>query len=173
MRSEGSPQSLESRRRLAMDRIRDGYAPVEVADFLGVHVSTVYGWSGVFARAGEPGLAAAAVPGRPPKPTAAQVERVLSWVRDKTPEAFGFPTAHWTAPRVASLIEGRLGVRFNHRYLNDWLARHGISPQLPQRIPRERDEAVVRRWVACDWPAIKRGRGPRARRSFLPTKAGC
>ena len=174
MRSDGAPEWLEARRRLAVARVRDGYEPAEVADFLNVHLSSVYRWAGAAGRHGDAaGLAAAAVPGRSPKLTARQADRVVSWVRERTPQDFGFETGHWTAPRVAAVIERRLGVRFNPRYLNDWLARRGISPQLPQRIPRERDEAAVRRWVAYDWPAIKRGRVPRARPSCSPTRAGC
>lgn len=173
MRRDGSSEFLEARRRLAVARIRDGYSPAEVADFLDVHLATVYRWAAAFDRAGEAGLAAAPVSGRPPKLTARQAERVLSWVRDKAPQDFGFETGHWTARRVAAVVERRLGVRLNHRYLNDWLARRGISPQLPQRIPRERDEAAVRRWVRYDWPRIKRGRPGRARRSCSRTRAGC
>lgn len=173
MRCDGSPEFLEARRRLAVARVRDGYTPAEVADFLGVHLGTVYRWTALADRGGEAGLAAAAVSGRPPKLTARQAERVLSWVRDQAPQDFGFETGHWTAPRVAAVVERRLGVRFNPRYLNDWLGRRGIGPQLPQRVPRERDDAAVRRWVAYDWPAIKRGRRPRARRSSSPTRVGC
>jgi transposase len=173
MRTEGSPEFLEAVRRLAVARVRDGYDPAEVAEFLGVHASSVYRWAGAFERGGEAGLAAAAASGRPPKLTARQAGRVLSWVRDRRPQDFGFETGHWTAPRLAAVVERRLGVRFNPRYLNDWLARRGISPQLPQPVPRERDEAAVRRWVSHDWPAIKRGRKPRARRSCSPTRAGC
>ena len=36
MRTTGSPAVLEYRRRLAIERINDGYCTQEVADFLGV-----------------------------------------------------------------------------------------------------------------------------------------
>jgi transposase len=158
-------------RSIGVARVLDGWGPQEVAESLDVDVSSVCRWVERFERGGWAGLGPAPVPGRPPKLTPCQAERVLSWVRDRGPQDFGFPTEHWTARRVAAVVERRLGVRFNHRYLNDWLARHGISPQLPQRIPRERDEAAIARWLARDWPAIKRGRRPRARPSFSPTKA--
>jgi transposase len=159
--------------RLAVARLLEGYSPTEVAEFLGMHVSSVYRWLDRFERWGPGGLAAAPVPGRPPKLTARQAERVVGWVRDKAPQDFGFQTGQWTARRVAAVVERRVGVRFNHRYLNDWLGRHGISPQIPDRVARERDDAAIARWVALDWPAIKRGPAPRARRSCSPTKAAC
>jgi transposase len=142
---------------------------------LGVNVSSVCRWVERFQRDGSAGLQPGAVPGRPPKLTPRQAERVLSWVRERLPQDLGFAAdagTHWTARRVAAVIQRRLGVRFNHRYLNDWLARHGISPQLPQRVPRERDERAIAHWLACDWPAIKRGRRRQARPSYSPTKPG-
>jgi transposase len=70
---------------------------------------------------------------------------------------FGFVTDRWTAPRVALLIEDRFGVRMHHRYLNDWLWRRGgITPQVPERRPVERDERAIRRWLDERWPAIKK-----------------
>jgi len=36
------------------------------------------------------------------------------------------------------------------------LTRHGVTPQVPQRIPRERDEAKVAAWVTQQWPLIKK-----------------
>jgi transposase len=174
MRSEGSPAFLGAVRRLAVARLQEGYDRSEVAQWLGVHRSSVYRWADAFERAGWAGLGPSPVPGRPAKLTPRQTQRVLSWVREHSPQDLGFGAdsgTHWTARRVAAVVKRRLGVRFNHRYLNDWLSRHGISPQLPQRFPRERDEAAIARWLAYDWPAIKRGRLPRARPSFFPTKA--
>src|SRR6266498_916262 len=66
---------------------------------------------------------------------------LLNWLSHASPCDFGFVTERWTAPRVALLIERRFGVRMNHRYLNDWLRhRGGITPQVPERRPRERDQ---------------------------------
>lgn len=169
MRSDGSPAVLEAVRLVAAARLREGYEPAEVAEILGVHRASVYRWAAALARDGPAGLAAAPVTGRPPKMSSREAARVVSWVRDRSPLDFGFDTELWTARRVATVIDDRLGVRFNHRYLNDWLGRHEISPQLPQRVPRERDEAAVARWLARDWPAIKRGRRQRARPSCSPT----
>ena len=79
----------------------------------------------------------------------------MSWL-GRGARDFGFTTELWTAPRVTELIERRFGVRMNHRYVSDWLARRRITPQVPERRPRERDEGAIRAWVARDWPAIKK-----------------
>ena len=44
MRSQGSAEELERRRRLAVGRVKEGYAQQEVATFLGVHPRTVSRW---------------------------------------------------------------------------------------------------------------------------------
>ena len=170
MRTKGSPEWQEGVRRLAVARLAEGESTADVAELFGVHVATVRRWACTWRAGGDEALAAATPPGRPSKLTPAQAERVLGWVRGRSPTAFGFATELWTALRVAAVIERRMGVRFNHRYLNHWLAAHGITPQLPQRVPRERDDAAVARWVAVDWPAIKRGRPRPARPCFSPTK---
>jgi transposase len=175
MRRQGSPEALARLRRIGIERLLEGWEPREVADALGVHVSSVGRWAEAYDREGWAGLAPAAVAGRPPKLSERQADRVTSWVRDHTPQQMGFAAdagTHWTARRLAAVVRRRLGVAFNHRYLNDWLRRHGITPQLPQRVARERDDAAIAYWIRRDWPAIKRGRPRPAPPSCFPTNRG-
>jgi transposase len=94
--------------------------------------------------------------GRPPKLDDQQVTTVLGWLA-RNPCEFGFVTERWTAPRVAELIRQEWGVSMNHRYLNRWLARRGITPQIPARQAQERDEQRIEWWVRYVWPHIKKG----------------
>ena len=73
-------------------------------------------------------------------------------------DAFGLPTERWTAPQLAWLMEQRLGVRMHPHYLNDWLPRHGVTPQTPQKRAAQRDEAVIQDWLERRWPIIKKKR---------------
>lgn len=172
MRPKGSPEALEVRRRLAVNMLLNGQEVSEVAEAVGAAALSVRRWWADYRDQGEAALAAGTVPGRPPKLTPRQAQQVLAWVREGNAEDFGFDTPRWTAPRVAALIQQRLGIRFHPRYLNDWLGRHGISPQLPQRVPREQDPAAIQHWIDHDWPRIKRGPEPRGHSSFSPMKAG-
>jgi transposase len=158
MRTAGSPDVLAYRRRLAVERIGEGYSSQEVADFLGVDPSSVRRWAAAFRRHGAAGLAAQAVPGRPAKLTAAQGKIVLRWL-EGNPTEHGFATELWTARRLAQLIEQEWDIRFNIDYLGTWLRRRGYTPQKPRRVPRERDDEAVARWLAVDWPRIKKRRG--------------
>ena len=56
MRTPGTAAELERRRRLAVDRLQDGYRPRAVAQFLEVHIRTVRKWWAAYRRHGEAGL---------------------------------------------------------------------------------------------------------------------
>jgi len=163
-------EAQEYLRRLAVSRLDDGYDSVEVAEFLGVSVRSVQRWLRVSRLHGKSALTGRRHPGRPPKLDGAQAATVLKWLSSR-PCDFGFATQQWTAGRVAELIDRELGVQMNHRYLSRWLRQRNITPQTPALVPRERDEAEVRRWVDQAWPRIKKKRGPSAQTWYLPMKA--
>jgi transposase len=172
MRTTGSPAVLEYRRRLAIERVDDGYTTPEVADFLGVDPSSVRRWLASFRRHGGDALAARPVPGRPPKLTYTQEKIVRRWLADN-PTEHGFATELWTAPRLAQLIEQEWGIHFHPDYLGTWLRQRGYTPQKPRRKARERDDEAIARWLAEDWPRIKKRHAGGARRSSCSTRAGC
>lgn len=158
MRIEGSPNELENRRRLAVQRVLDGYSTQEVADFLGVDPSSVRRWVAAFRNQGVEGLIARPVPGRPPKLTLTQEKIVRRWL-GHSPSEHGFATEIWTARRLAQLIHEEFGTRLNSRYLSAWLGERGFSPQEPGRVPRQRDPEAIAAWLESDWPRIKKRRG--------------
>jgi transposase len=154
MRTRGSAQELERLRRLAVERVREGKKPAQVAEFLGVHPSSVRKWWKAFQKYGAAGLAAKPHPGRPPKLTPTRERQVLAWLH-KNPKSFGFATELWTAPRIAQLIQRKWDVHFHPRYLNAWLTQRDITPQKPRRRPRERDQKVIQHWLRYQWPRIQ------------------
>jgi transposase len=155
MRTPGSPAELERRRCLAVQRVLEGYSCQEVADFLGVEARSVRRWVAAFGRQGPAALAALPVLGRPPKPAPSQERIVRRWLAD-SPAEHGFATQLWTAPRLAQLIEQEWDIRLHPDYLTRWLRRRDFTPQKPRRRPRERDEEAIARWLARDWPRIKK-----------------
>jgi len=168
MRTPGSPAVLEYRRRLAVQRLAEGYSIQEVADFLGVDPSSVCRWRA----AGRNGLAARPVPGRPAKLTTTQEKIVRRWLAEH-PSEHGFPTDLWSTPRLAQLIEQEWDIRFHPDYLTAWLRRRGYTPQKPRRRAREHDDAAVAGWLARDWPRIKKRPAAAARACSGWTRAGC
>ena len=82
---------LEHRRRLAVERVQQGFAQIEVARFLGVDPRSVRRWVAAHRTGGDPALDAKSHPGRPRKLDADQTAIVLSWFRQK-PSDFGYDT---------------------------------------------------------------------------------
>jgi transposase len=155
MRPKLPSAELERRRRLAVERVSEGHSPQEVADFLGVHVRSVFTWLAAYRARGPRGLDAIRHPGPTPRLTRRQEAQVLGWLRHPATR-FGFPTELWTSKRLAALIHKRLGVAFNSNYLCHWLRRREHSPQKPRRVPRERNDDEIDRWLREDWPQIQR-----------------
>ena len=152
---------MEARRRLAVARVNEGWKQKDVAAFLGVSTKAVGKWMAAYRAAGDDGLKATPRTGPAPKLSARRERSVLSWLA-KSPWAFGYKTDLWTTRRLAELIDKRYGVRFNANYLAEWLTRRGHSPQKPETPAVERDNPAITRWVAEDWPRIKKKRGTSA-----------
>jgi transposase len=160
-----SATERERRRRLAVERVNEGWQQQEVAEFFGVAKSTVSEWMKAYRNGGPEALASKSRSGRPRKLSPEQEQEVLSWFGRSATE-FGFANELWTAPRVTELIRRRFKIDFHPRYVCQWLAERRITPQKPCRQPRERDEAAIRHWVRYTWPRVKNGRRWSARTSF-------
>lgn len=159
MRSQGSAQELERRRRLAVQRVLEGRPAAEVARFLDVHERTVRRWFKSYESQGEQGLAAKPQPGPRPKLTEQQEAEILCWFsRNPTEVEFGFPTELWTGVRVAQLIEQRMSVKMNPNYLIKWLRDRGITSQMVRRRPRGHNPQEMQRWLREEWPRILKKR---------------
>lgn len=170
MRPHGTAAELEKRRLLAVQRLTEGYTAQQVADFLGVQLRTVRRWNAAFKKRGAKGLRAKPPPGRPRKLTRRQERTVLTWFL-KSPRSFGYATDLWTARRVAEVIRRKWSVEFNPRYLNAWLADRDITPQKPQRVAREADQAAIQRWRTHDWRRLQNGRNASGPPLFSSTNA--
>lgn len=157
MRTKGTAAELEARRRLAVQRVSEGWTRAEVAAFLGVHPETVGEWVRAHAAGGHQALAAKPHPGRTPFLTADQEKQVLGWLAE-SPTKHGFRTDLWTAKRVADLIHTKLGVRFHPNYLRAWLTTRNYTPQKPARRAKQRNPEAIAEWLQKDWPRIKKTR---------------
>jgi transposase len=146
---------LEYRRRLAIERVSEGYSTQEVADFLGVDPSTVRRWMVAFRDRGDAGLVLRPASGRPRKLTPTQEKIALRWLT-QSPTHHGFETELWTAARLGELIREEFGVGLNPKYLSTWVRDRGFTPQKPQPVARERDPKVIAAWLESDWPRVKK-----------------
>jgi len=155
MRSKGTASELEARRRIAIEKLQDGWTQVAVADFFAVHPVTIAKWMARHRQEGDAGLAAKPTPGRPRFLTPEQEQQVLGWLAEK-PSAHGFRTDLWTARRVADLIRRRLGVQYHPDYLRAWLRQRNYSPQKPRRRAKQKKQPDIDQWITDEWPRIQK-----------------
>ena len=73
-------RTLEVLRLRAVEQVQAGVHPEDVAQTLGLHRKTVYGWLAKFREGGREALAAKPVPGRPPKLSGAQIARLYELI---------------------------------------------------------------------------------------------
>ena len=144
--------------------VQEGQSRAHVARALGVGSGTVTRWWQAYERKGDDGLAAKRHPGPKPKLSAYRRQllgkRLLKGAKDN-----GFSTDLWTCPRIAEVIERHYGVCYHVDHIPKLMASLGWSCQKPEKRAIERDEERIARWVAKDWPRIKKSRTePRAHR---------
>jgi transposase len=125
----------------------------EVATLLAVGTSTVYGWLKDFAVHSFASLRYQRSPGRPPKLTPKQKQRLVELL-DGGPEAAGYATGCWNAALVQSLIEREFGKFYNLHYISELLANLGFSYQKARFISDQLDSEQRSRWLSEQWPAI-------------------
>jgi len=155
MRPKGTAVELERRRRRAMGLLESGHSLATVARMVGAAFSAVWRWREAVRRHGAAALAPKPVPGRPPKLTARQRER-LPRLLARGARAHGYATDLWTTKRVATVITREFGVHYHPAHVSRLLAACGWSCQKPERRALERDEAAIAHWKRYRWTAIKK-----------------
>lgn len=146
--SDGSGDlvELEERRMKAIGLWQQGETQAAVARRFGVEPQTVARWVHQFRLHGMAGLKKAKQAGRKPKLDQKQRE-VLEKLLLLGPQRMGYETPGWTCPRVADLIEGRFGVRYNPDHIWKLLNALGWSVQRPTGQEPGPQQGKTLRWV--------------------------
>ena len=158
MRPQGSPAELERRRRRAVRLLQAGNSLSAVARMIGAAVSAVWQWRETWRRRGEQGLAAKPAPGRPPKLTPRQRQR-LPKILAVGAQRYGYPNDLWTSRRIAAVIKRELKIDYHPAHVTRILAQLDWSCQKPERRAVERNEAAIAHWKRYRWVEIKKKPG--------------
>ena len=149
-------EQMEERRREGARLLRQGkVSQGTVARQLGVSRMSVSRWDKQLAMGGLRALHRRSAPGRPPRLSEAQSQRLLRQLQRGAQKA-GFPTEQWTLARIQQLMQREFKVTYHVGYLCRWLEAHGWSVQHPIARAAERDEEMIRAWLLQDWPRIKK-----------------
>jgi transposase len=147
-------KTLEVLRLRAVDQVAAGVHPEDVADTLGMHRKTVYGWVAKLREGGRDALKAKPVPGRPPKLDGAQLGRIYQLVAGSDPRQLKFEFALWTRDMIRELIRREFGVALSAVSVGRMLKAMGLSPQKPLYRAWQADPDAVAAWKATEYPKI-------------------
>jgi len=127
----------------------------EVASTHAVARQTVYGWLRALMCQGEDSLVYRQPPGRKPRLTKTQKQRLAEMIQ-AGPQAAGFSTACWTSVLIQQLVQREFGVLYNRYYVCALLRHLGFSFQKARFVSDHLDEEARRQWWADTWPQIMR-----------------
>jgi transposase len=149
-------EQMEERRLEGGRLLKEGkLSKAEIARQLGVTRGSVTAWAKAIQAGGLRGLRQRKSSGRKSKLTA-EVKKKLKRFLDCGALAAGFPTDRWTLVRVNELLNKEFGISYHPNALGRVLDELGYSVQKPLPRAAERDEELVKAWLAKDWPRIKK-----------------
>lgn len=148
--------TLEEMRVMAVQRMREGERPDDVAASFGMHRSWAFKCRATAQGRGHglKALRSTKGSGRPRKTTAAQEAQVFRWVNGKRPDQHGFDFGLWTRQIVRELLLSQFEVSLSLASVGALLARLGLTPQKPLQRAYQRDPEAVARWKSDTFPAI-------------------
>jgi transposase len=116
-------------------------------------------WHKAWRAKGSKALKAKRLLGRPNRLTSKQRQQIETALL-RGPAAHGYSTDLWTLPRIATVIEREVGVRYHPGHVWRVLRQLGWSLQRPAKRARERDEDAIQRWRKERWPRLKKTSEP-------------
>ena len=128
----------------------------EVAELVGASVSSAKRWRQAVEKGGLEALKAKPHPGRKPRLTAKQKQRLVE-ILLAGPLKAGYHNDLWTCKRVAEVIAKKIGVVYHPDHVWKILRSLGWTCQKPEQRAREANDAAMRQWREKEWPRIKRG----------------
>lgn len=152
-------EELRRRRIRALRLFEAGASQAEVARRLEVSRVSAMRWYDTWKTKGGKGLKTKKALGRPSRITAKQRRQVETSLL-KGAAAHGYSTDLWTLPRIATVIEREIGVRYHPGHVWRVLRQLGWSLQRPAKRARERDEEAIQRWKKERWPKLKKTSEP-------------
>lgn len=167
-----SHETSETIRLMAIRRIHEGERPSVVIKSYGLCRTTIYKWIGIEKRGGEDALKARKHPGRTPKLTIKQKQRIRKFICGRDPRQYGFDFGLWTRKIIAELAYQKFGVRLGLTAVGRLLYELDITPQKPLRRAYERDPIAIERWKSEAYPKLKKRAKKRGANIFFLDEAG-
>ena len=147
------------RKRAVKAVVEKGHKPALVAEAFGVALNTVYKWVRMYKSSGSSALKNAkrgCTKGSRSSLTAHQCKEIQRLIKDTHPEQLKMPFVLWTRKAVQELIEDQFSIKMPIRTVGEYLSRWDFTPQKPLKKSYEQQPKAVQKWLADEYPAIKK-----------------
>jgi transposase len=148
-------KTLTELRRRAVNSIRKGESPEDVAKILDVNRVTVYGWLARFREGGWSALNANKRGGRPKKLDGKALKWIFDTVSTKSPLQMKFSFALWTSKMIGQMIYKKYKVQLSKASVCRLLNQLGLTPQKPVWKAYQQKSEEVQRWLKKEYPSIR------------------
>jgi transposase len=134
--------------------------------------AAVYGWLAKYREGGLEALWAQPVPGRPPRLSGGQLQRLYTLVVGNDPRQLRFAFALWTRAMIGELIGREFGVGLSEVSVGRLLPKLGLSPQRPLSRADQQNPQAVARWKAETSPRLRREAAEAGATIYFADEAG-
>lgn len=155
MRPFGTSEQVARRRERALDLLREGLSPSEVARRVGATRQSVNRWRRESHQSKSSKTKSRKRLGRPRLLSEAK-EQQLARALKSGAYANGYAEDYWTLDRIAHVIWELFAIRYSTSSVWYLMQRMGWSSQKPQRRSLARDEEEIAHWKRYVWPQIKK-----------------
>lgn len=145
----------ETDRKTAIKLLKEGWSQIRIAEFIGVHQSSISRWKKWYSIKGYDGLKSSTHSGRPSRLIASQKQELDELVNAGA-ESCGFIGNFWTQKRISRLIKEKFSVEIKPRQCGNILKELGYLLKIPQTKSYEQNPEKVEEWKAEKIPEIKK-----------------
>jgi transposase len=151
------PDVQQQLRHQAIRLRKSGRTYPEIAEIVGVHLTTVCRWYKAYEKQGAQAIRMkkrGRKYGTQRTLDADQEKQIKRLIADKAPDQLKLPFALWTRVAVQQLIKRQWAIQMPIRTVGEYLKRWGFTPQKPLRRAYEQSPTAVKKWLDKQYPAI-------------------
>lgn len=118
----------------AVYQVSTGKKPQDLEDVYNASFKSINNWVHRFNKEGLPGLLDKQIPGRKPKLTEIEKEKIKRVVLEDLPEKHGYNSATWTGPMLIDYIGKKFGINYKKAQIYKILAKMNLTYQKSKGI---------------------------------------
>ncbi|XLE16438.1 IS630 family transposase (plasmid) [Deinococcus altitudinis] len=147
---------LEERRLYFLQLLETGqHSSKELAEVLGVSMSTLRTWKHLLRQQGSDALQATVTTGRVPALSEEQRDTLRTLLNEGA-HVHGFPDSSWTTSRVREVIGRHFDIWHHRDHVRRILHQLGFTRQKPDKRSLEQNPEAVATWIQTTLPEIKK-----------------